>query len=238
MTLRAVVLDIEGTTSSTDFVHATLFPYSAERFGSWLESHRDEPLVAAQVDAVRGLVGEPDAPLDRVVWWLQQWLARDEKVTPLKAIQGWIWAEGYASGDLVSHFYDDAIPAMRAWHERGQTLYIFSSGSVSAQHAYFGHSPEGDLLAMFAGHFDTENAGPKREPASYEAISTAIAVDPAEIVFLSDHVAELDAARAAGWHTVGVRRPGEQHDEQGVGDHLAIARFDEIDLSGDEPARR
>ena len=238
MTLRAVVLDIEGTTSSTGFVHDTLYPYSRERFTSWIADHATEPEVQVQLAATRELAQEPDASLDRAVWWLNHWLDRDQKITPLKAFQGWIWAEGFAAGELVSHFFDDAIPAIRRWHAAGLTLYIFSSGSVSAQRAWFGNTPEGDLLPLFTDHFDTENTGPKREADSYRAITDRIGVAAGETVFLSDLVAELDAAREAGWHTVGVRRPGDQYYEQGVGDHLAIHSFDEIDLAGDAPVRR
>lgn len=238
MSLQAVVLDIEGTTSSTGFVHETLYPYSADRFATWIAAHADDADVSAQVDAVRELAGEPDADLDRVVWWLHHWLSRDEKITPLKAFQGWIWAEGFAAGDLVSHFFDDSIPAMRRWHDAGIVLYIFSSGSVSAQKAWFGNTPDGNLLPLLSDHFDTENTGPKRQASSYEAITASIGVAPSETVFLSDLVAELDAAREAGWHTVGVRRVGDQYYDQGVGDHLAIHSFDELDLSGDAPAAR
>lgn len=237
MKLNAVVLDIEGTTSSTRFVHDTLYPYSRRRFRSWIAAHADDEAVVEQLAAVRRLAGEPEASLERIVWWLEHWLDGDEKVTPLKAFQGWMWAEGFAAGELVSHFFADAIPAIRRWHREGRRLYVFSSGSVSAQRAWFGHTPDGDLLALFSGHFDTENIGPKRKRASYEAITAAIAVPPGDTVFCSDLAAELDAARLAGWHTVGVRRAGDQYYDQGVGDHLAVHSLDEIDLSGDEPAR-
>ena len=236
MPLDAVVLDIEGTTSSTWFVHRTLYPYSRERFRTWIEAHLDDAEVARQVDAVRELAREPDADLDRVEHWLHHWLDGDEKVTPLKAFQGRIWDEGFAAGDLTSHFFDDAIPAIRRWHAEGRTLFIFSSGSLKAQHAWFGNTPDGDLLPLFTGHFDTENAGPKRVRSSYERISELIGFPPERTVFLSDLVAELDAARQAGWHTVGVRREGDQHFDLGVGDHLAIYSFDELDLDGDAPS--
>lgn len=238
MTVRAVVLDIEGTTSSTGFVHDVLYPYSRERFASWIADHVDRSDVQAQLEAVRDLVDEPDADVERIVRWLNTWLDDDQKVTPLKALQGWIWAEGFEAGDLVSHFFDDAIPAIRRWHADGRTLFIFSSGSVSAQRAYFGNTPEGDLLPLFTGHFDTENIGPKRSADSYRAMTAAIGVAPDETVFFSDLVAELDAGREAGWHTVGVCRAGDQYFDDGVGDHLAIHSFDEIDLSGDVPTRR
>ena len=42
--------------------------------------------------------------------------------------------------------------------------------------------------------------------------------------------AVIDAAREAGWHTVGVRRPGDAHFEAGVGHHLEVATFDALDL--------
>jgi enolase-phosphatase E1 len=122
---------------------------------------------------------------------------------------------GFDSGDLVAHFFPNVIPALRAWRAAGHRLYVFSSGSVTAQRSWFAHSPEGDPTPPLSGHFDTENAGPKRVPDSYRVIATVIGADPARIVFLSDVTAELDAAREAGWHTVGVRRPGEPHYHRG-----------------------
>lgn len=235
MGLPAIVLDIEGTTSSTWFVHDTLYPYSRSHFRSWIDEHASEERVREQLAAVRELAGEPDADIDRIVYWLNRWLDDDQKVTPLKAFQGWIWSEGFAAGDLTSHFFDDAIPAIRRWHEGGKTLFIFSSGSVSAQHAWFGHSPDGDLLPLFSGHYDTENIGPKREASSYKSIAATIGFAPGDIVFLSDLVAELDAARDAGWHTVGVLRASDQYFDQGVGDHLMVTSFDQLDLGSGQP---
>ncbi|HRD99998.1 MAG TPA: HAD-IA family hydrolase, partial [Ilumatobacteraceae bacterium] len=116
--------------------------------------------------------------------------------------------------------------------------YIFSSGSLSAPYAWFGNTPDGDLLPLFSAHFDTENAGPKRVADSYRTIAAAIDTPPERIVFFSDLEAELDAAREAGWHTVGVRREGDQYFDQGVGDHTAIFSFDEIDLSSGTPVAR
>ena len=238
MTLTTVVLDIEGTTSSTWFVHRTLYPYSRERFRSWIEAQADRPDVQRQLDAVRALRSAPDLDLDGIVAALEGWLDLDQKVTPLKAFQGWIWDEGFASGDLTSHFFPDAIACMRAWHRDGLRLAIFSSGSLSAQRAWFGHTPEGSVLPLISAHFDTENAGPKRMEESYRVIAAALEAEPGSLVFLSDLVAELDAARAAGWHTVGVLREGDQYAEQGVGDHLAITSFEQLDLSGDAPRLR
>ncbi|MGI5453328.1 acireductone synthase [Streptomyces sp. CA-249302] len=227
----AVVLDIEGTTSATGFVVDVLYPYSRSRFGALLSERSGDPDVARAIAQVREELGEPDADPARIEKALNTWLDEDRKATPLKTLQGVIWSEGFACGDLVSHFYDDVVPRLRAWHAAGVRLYVYSSGSVAAQRAWFASSPEGDLLPLVSGLYDTENAGPKQEPESYGRIAEAAGIAPDRLLFLSDRPGELDAARAAGWHAVGIRRPGEPYFEPGVGDHAAAGAFDEITIS-------
>jgi enolase-phosphatase E1 len=227
----AVVLDIEGTTSATGFVVDVLYPYSRARFGALLAQRSDEPAVARAMAQVREATGDPDAGPAEIEKTLGAWLDEDRKATPLKTLQGVIWSEGFARGDLVAHFYDDVVPALRAWHAAGVRLYVYSSGSVAAQRAWFTATPEGDLLPLVSGLYDTENAGPKQEPESYRRIAAATGVEPSRLLFLSDRPGELDAAVAAGWHAVGVRRPGEPYFEQGVGDHAQAATFDEISIT-------
>ncbi|MET7691155.1 acireductone synthase [Streptomyces sp. NPDC005483] len=227
----AVVLDIEGTTSATGFVVDVLYPYSRSRFAALLTERSEDPEVVRAVAQVREEIGEPDADAVRVEKALNAWLDEDRKATPLKTLQGLIWSEGFARGDLVSHFYDDVVPELRAWHAVGVRLYVYSSGSVAAQRAWFTNSPAGDLTSLVSGLYDTENAGPKQEAESYRRIASATGIAPGRLLFLSDRPGELDAAREAGWHAVGIRRPGEPYFEQGVGDHAAAATFDEIIVS-------
>ncbi|KQX77481.1 MULTISPECIES: acireductone synthase [unclassified Streptomyces] len=227
----AVVLDIEGTTSATGFVVDVLYPYSRARFAELLTERAGEPAVARAIAQVRELTGEPDADAATIEKTLNAWLDEDRKATPLKSLQGVIWSEGFARGDLVSHFYDDVVPRLRAWHAAGLRLYVYSSGAVSAQRAWFTNSPAGDLTSLLSGLYDTENAGPKQEPDSYRRIAGSTGVAADRLLFLSDRPAELDAAREAGWHAVGIRRPGEPYFEQGVGDHAQAGTFDEITAS-------
>ncbi|MEU9272855.1 acireductone synthase [Streptomyces sp. NPDC048251] len=227
----AVVLDIEGTTSATGFVVDVLYPYSRARFAELLTERAEEPAVARAIAQVRELTGEPDADAAAIEKTLNAWLDEDRKATPLKSLQGVLWSEGFARGDLVSHFYDDVVPRLRAWHAAGLRLYVYSSGAVSAQRAWFTNSPAGDLTSLLSGLYDTENAGPKQEPESYRRIAGSTAVAADRLLFLSDRPGELDAAREAGWHAVGVRRPGEPYFEQGVGDHAQAGTFDEITVS-------
>ncbi len=131
-TVDAVVLDIEGTTSATGFVVDVLYPYSRSRFAALLAERAEDPVVARAIAQVRELTDSPDADAAQIEKTLNTWLDEDRKATPLKTLQGIIWSEGFARGDLVSHFYDDVVPALRAWHLAGLRLYVYSSGSVAA----------------------------------------------------------------------------------------------------------
>ncbi len=206
---RAVLVDIEGTTSTIAFVHEVLFPYADEHLDAYVAAHRGEPEVAqALLDAAREAGEPPDADDATVLAHLHRWIAEDRKSTPLKTLQGLIWAEGYAASGLRGHVYPDAAAGLRRWHAAGLALYVYSSGSVAAQRVLFANSAQGDLTPLFSGYFDT-TTGPKREAASYGVIARTIGLAPGEIVFLSDVDAELDAARAAGMQTVRLLRPAD-----------------------------
>ncbi len=204
--IRAIVTDIEGTTSSLSFVQDVLFPYAHARMAAFVREHDQEPAVARLLAEARAVAGGELSETDLVAQ-LRRWIEDDRKVTPLKALQGLIWAEGYRRSDFQGHVYPDAASRLREWHATGIALYVYSSGSVLAQQLLFGHSEAGDLTGLFAGYFDTA-IGHKREAASYRAIAERIAAPPAEILFLSDVVEELDAARAAGMQTVWLVREG------------------------------
>lgn len=197
---RAIVTDIEGTTTSIAFVKDVLFPFARRHLAAFVKAHADDAEVRACLAGARDLAGDPSLSTDGVVAALIGWIDADRKATPLKTLQGLIWADGYASGELTSHVYDDAAERLRAWRAAGHALYVFSSGSVAAQRLLFGHTSHGDLTGCFSGWFDT-TTGPKLEAASYAKIAAAIGRAPGEVLFLSDQAGELDAAAAAGMNT-------------------------------------
>ena len=198
--IRAIVTDIEGTTSSIDFVRDVLFPYARKRLPAFVETHGDRPEVQHWLHEAAVEAGLVEASRQDIVELLLQWIDQDRKSTALKALQGMIWKDGYAAGDYRAHLYPEVAARLRNWRADGLRLYVYSSGSVPAQQLFFRYSEAGDLTPLFAGYFDTET-GPKREAASYQRIAAAIDEQPRHILFLSDIVEELDAAQAAGFHT-------------------------------------
>ncbi|GAA4868304.1 acireductone synthase [Luteimonas vadosa] len=224
-----VLTDIEGTTSSISFVKDVLFPYARRELPRFVRDHGDEPEVRRWLDAVAAEQGGICKD-EVIVEVLQGWIDEDRKHTALKALQGMMWKSGYREADFTAHIYADAADALRRWHRDGHRLAVYSSGSVAAQKLFFGNSDAGDLLPLFKAFFDTEIGG-KREPGSYARIAEALSSDPAGILFLSDVVAELDAARAAGMRTVLVDRRAD-YPEPRTGDacngHRRVESFEAL----------
>jgi len=223
VSIKAILTDIEGTTSAVSFVFDVLFPYAAKHLPDFVRQNASRADVAEQLDAVRRDSNEPLADVERVVEILLSWIAEDRKATPLKALQGMVWAQGYQAGQLKGHVYPDAVEALQRWHAAGYQLFVYSSGSIQAQKLIFGCSEAGDLTPLFNGYFDT-TSGPKREAQSYRHIQQAIGVDAGEILFLSDIVEELDAAQSAGLKTCGLAREGGE-----LGSHITVDIFTGIE---------
>lgn len=198
--IRAIVTDIEGTTSSISFVHDVLFPYARKRLPAFVETHGDQPEVQHWLHEAAKEAGLVEASRQSIIELLLRWMDEDRKSTALKALQGMIWKDGYVADDYRGHVYPEVAARLRDWRADGLRLYVYSSGSVPAQQLLFRYSDAGDLGPLFAGYFDTQ-MGPKRDVASYQGIAEAIGEQPEHILFLSDIVEEIDAARTAGFQT-------------------------------------
>lgn len=233
--VRGVVVDIEGTTSATESVHVGLYDFARPRIEGWVRDHADDAAIA---DAIATTITDAgldfDATPTEVAAVMHAWMDGDVKATPLKTVQGQIWAAGFADGALEPHFFADVEPTLRRWINAGIGLAVFSSGSVAVQRPWFANGLAADVVAHIDGYFDTVNAGNKRQPESYATIAAELTARwscaVADLLFVSDVVDELDAAGGAGWQTVGVRRPGEPNAGADFGDHRVVAGFDSIDL--------
>jgi len=228
--VRAILLDIEGTTTPVDFVTTTLFPYASRKLERFLRENSRNPEIRALLEDLRALhqrderseLGPPQWHDGSEQEQLQssaaygQWLiARDSKCTPLKTLQGKIWQQGYASGELKGEVYPDVPPALERWKRHGKKICIYSSGSVLAQMLLFGSVRTGDLTPYIASFFDTR-VGTKTEAESYRRIGASTGYEPTQFLFLSDAGKEIDAARAAGMQALLCRRGGTSGTGEGA----------------------
>ncbi|MEY3219114.1 MAG: hypothetical protein RIT27_471 [Pseudomonadota bacterium] len=225
--ITAILTDIEGTTSSLSFVKEVLFPYARKHLADFIRNHREMPEVLHWLEETRKEVQQPDLDEQGVIEILIQWIDQDKKITPLKALQGLIWEKGYQNNDYQGHLYQDAFECLQKWKQNGLKLYVFSSGSIKAQQLLFAHTAFGDLTPLFSGYFDT-TIGAKQQPESYQRIAKEIGITTENILFLSDILGELDAAKTAGMQTTCLVREGTLHNNC---EHSQVRNFNELEFS-------
>jgi len=238
--IRAVLLDIEGTTTPIAFVHEVLFAYARSQVKNFLADQLGSAELAADlarlrdehaVDTIQNLQPPAlvEAPRDAEIVSIAEyvgWLSdRDRKSPGLKSLQGKIWKQGYLDGTLKAELFADVAPALERWHRAGLKISIFSSGSALAQKLLFAHTHAGDLTGFISNYFDT-TIGSKTEVQSYRQIAAALDLTASEVLFISDIVGELDAASAAGMQTLLCVRPGN-HPQSLADRYQIIQTFDE-----------
>ena len=241
--IRGILLDIEGTTSSISFVYDMMFPYVREHLDRFLRDHWGEPELQEALAVLLSEYGEHQGDGN----WLAEFdstvspedlqaahaknvnrlMDADIKVPGLKKLQGMIWESGFTSGEMVAHLYDDVEPAIKRWKATGLDLRIYSSGSIQAQKLFFGHTIKGDLLPCLTRHYD-RSYGPKCDPTSYQMIVSDYGMPANRILFVSDIVAELDAANEARMQIALSVRPGNKPFENPKG-YPEISSFDQLD---------
>jgi enolase-phosphatase E1 len=215
---RVYLLDVEGTVAPLSLVTERLFPYARAHFEMFLKRNAGNEAVRAdlmllaeenQAETAPGVpriakvarpedVETPRFRLDAMVYlvWLMD---RDRKSTALKSLQGKIWKTGFERGELKGTLFADVPDAFGRWAKTAKVA-IYSSGSIEAQQLLFRHSTYGDLTALISDYFDTRT-GAKSEITSYAAIAEKLSADPKDVLFFSDAIRELDAARDAGCAT-------------------------------------
>lgn len=221
MAITHLLLDIEGTTCPVSFVAEVLFPYARQALGPFLQRHGAEPEVAALLQEVEAAWRQDPHPEAQALGktgdlgaYLEWLIDHDIKLTPLKDLQGRIWADGYGSGAITAPLFADVAEALRRWHGAGLQLAVYSSGSVPAQQLLYRHSNSGDLTGLFSHWFDTR-VGAKQQPDSYRKIAEAMGVEPSGVLFISDALAELEAAHGAGMAVLLSDRPGNPNRDSG-----------------------
>lgn len=211
---KFILMDVEGTTTSIDFVHQVLFPYAEQKLSAYVQSHHQEKNVKDALNLLIDTVIDEEGhnpDLKAQIETLLDWIRADRKHPALKTIQGFIWQHGYECGEIKGHVYPDVPLALKRWQAAKLGLGIYSSGSVLAQKLLFKHSIAGDLTSYFSAHFDTA-VGPKRETSSYSAIAELLTLEPSEILFLSDIAEELEAASEVGYEVIQLSRAGSDND--------------------------
>jgi len=236
--IRVILLDIEGTTTPVEFVFQTLFPYASRKLETFLRAHAQDPEIQILIQELRAqqgaderngfnppawMDGPVEARLRSCVAYGQWLIVRDSKCPPLKSLEGRIWHEGFASGELRGEIYPDVPVAFERWRRQKKIICIYSSGSVLAQQNLFRTTASGDLTSYISVFFDTR-VGAKTDGESYKKIAASFSHAPNQFLFISDALKEIDAAQSAGMQALLCQRqghptalgPGAIHDFTGI----------------------
>ncbi|XP_074600201.1 enolase-phosphatase E1-like [Brevipalpus obovatus] len=224
---KAIILDIEGTTTSVRFVAEVLFPYIRTHLKKFLNERWGQPELMLTIDRLRMQaridhekgVRVPSVLDDRadqelikrsvianVLWQM------DEKKNnaALKQIQILVWVFGYEKANIKGHVFDDVPPCLHYWkRELHIRLFLYSTGMIIVQQLLFACSTHGNLLPLIDDCFDVL-IGSKRDPRSFYKISGLIEEQPHDILFLTDSGREARAAMQAGCRALLVSRPGNR----------------------------
>ncbi|KIM95023.1 hypothetical protein OIDMADRAFT_60182 [Oidiodendron maius Zn] len=230
---QAILLDIEGTVCPITFVKDVLFPYALAALPATLSTHWSTPSFQPYLAA---FPLEHTTTPDTLLSHITALTAQDSKLPALKSLQGYLFAQGYSSGALQCPLFPDVPPSLHTWHALSIPIMIYSSGSVAAQKLLFEHttSTPSDLRPLLSDYFDTVNAGPKTEAASYAKIaSSRPEIEISKWLFLSDNPKEVKAAKEAGIQSFIVMREGNAplSDEERAA-HRVVASFEEVRILG------
>ncbi|RAL62307.1 hypothetical protein DID88_004873 [Monilinia fructigena] len=211
---------IAGTVCPILFVKYVLFPYAIAVLPEILATQWDSPSFIPYRSA---FPPEHASTPEALISHVRDLMAQDLKIPYLKSLQGYLWLRGYESGELKCPLFLDVYPAMKKWNEDGAKVCIYSSGSVAAQKLLWRYTTDGDLRGLIwngvdvdgaaeieGGYWDTVNAGPKQERASYDKIAKANRGlgEVGEWLFLSDNINEVRAAKEAGMKSFVLLRDG------------------------------
>jgi enolase-phosphatase E1 len=237
-TVKVILLDIEGTTTPVDFVYKVLFPYARDHVREFLAQYSEA--VRSDVEQLRAeyefdrqrssnlpnwVEESTTSHLESVVAYVHWLMDQDRKATPLKLLQGKIWQRGYETGTLRSQVYADVPRAFERWRSQQRAISIYSSGSQLAQRLLFAYTEEGDLTGYISNYFDT-SVGPKTSAESYRRLVTKLQATSSEVLFVSDVLAELDAADSAALRVALCVRADPS--EQVASAYPVIHSFDEV----------
>ena len=205
--IKAVVTDIEGTTSSEGFCKEVLLPFARKHMEDFLCRHNGNMVVQLHLQSICRLL-DSKKNNHEMAEILVRWLDEERKFDSFHALLCMIWEEGYQNGDFVGHIYDDVVVALRFWKEHNVRIYLYADMLAQTQKNLFAFTKFGDLTEYFSGYFDSR-LGHKEESMSYAIIAADIGLSPEDVLFLSNSEKELEAAKEADMQIIQLVRNGE-----------------------------
>jgi len=223
-----IVLDIAGTVTPLKFIEETLLPFAVKNAEEFLKSNWEKEEI--QSIAKELLPDESELDAAKIFEHFKKLTEEKSEEKPIKSLQGLIYKNGYDNGDLKAEIFED-VKNFISTYSQTKKMAIYSTGSIDSQKMLFANTTQGDLSDFIHNYFD-QSLGLKTDSASYEKIAKELSLSPEEMVFISDSVAENEAAKAAGFTAVLVKREGNPEvSEDDAAKFKTITAFSELQFS-------
>lgn len=217
---KAIILDIEGTTTSIRYYPSLVGPYIRSNTDSYLKAHWNEEHVQAIIKDLRmhalphpekpKILDSKQATVEEVqksaINHIEYLYKNNETTLALLYFQMYVWLDGQMKGVLKTHVFRDAAEMMYKWKfEDRIAIYIHSSARADVQMLMFACTDYGSLLNCIDGHFDNK-VGSKTAQDTYHRISQSIHIPPPNIILLTDDTKDARFAKSAGFKVFLVKR--------------------------------
>ena len=197
--VKAILTDVEGTITSPSFTRDEVIPYVSANITDYVWDN--EPDILNHLNAVRKEENNPDLTTGELIEVLLRYIDEGEEPSSLQALQTIILQEGYETKRIQSQVYEDALRALKRWHEQDILVYVYSSLSEAEQHLLLAHTQVGDINSSFDRLFDIK-IGTKKETETYNKIAASIGIPTFDILFLTDNIEDAVTASNTGMKVI------------------------------------
>lgn len=209
---QVVILAFEGILAPADVLHHSLEPHALEALPSFLDRHTESVTVQRVLADIRAYSGH-DLDATGLTRQIRAWIHAGQDITPLRQLQGMVWADSLAAGTLQPRMPDATARELAELRHADVGLYSFGATPASVQREWLRHSPHPAAEECLSGLFDTRIGG-RRDPGSYRRLTEEIGLPPELVLVMSPRLEELDAAAQAWLQTAcppGQETRGSQH---------------------------
>ncbi|GFQ68287.1 enolase-phosphatase E1 [Trichonephila clavata] len=170
---KAIILDIEGTMTSIDFIRENVFPYAESHLEDFIMNNWEEVkeiglLLQQQSGDSKGnsedLIPLPQVPttenIDEIqnfqralVFYVKQRMNANRNDPAMKKIQGLVLRNAFRSGDIIAEIYPDTVKALETWSLENKQVFTYSTGIREVQVEFFKNTNFGNKAQVSCAIF-------------------------------------------------------------------------------------
>ncbi|MFP4097715.1 MAG: hypothetical protein ACLFP8_05340 [Alphaproteobacteria bacterium] len=210
--VKIILTSIEGIMTGSSYSADVMDPYITKTLPDYIWDHETD--LADKLDEVRTDERNPTLNTQEVIEVLLRYQSDAQHTSVSQTLRCEVLSQGYKAGFLDVHIYEDALRAVKRWHDQGRRLYACETFSKKEQDLLLA-SAQPNISTIFSGFFELHN-GEQTTSHSYERIAAEIGLTPSGILYLTDDPEEALSASDAGMKTIIIDRQNSIENAHGL----------------------